>query len=193
VRYKSKNMLLPLVIFLVLLSAGGCGKNEAEPKESRVVLARINNYELTTENFRKEVKLTAHNKELSADIQKAKEELLDEIIMKKILLQEAVRHNFDKDRAFMKEIERYWEQALLKLLMKKEMDELSRDIVVKESEVREAYERMSKDALGNIAQFEAKAAEIKDDIYNIKMQASLDEWFRELRKKADVKINKENL
>ena len=113
--------------------------------------------------------------------------------MKKIILQEAVRHNFDKDRAFMKEIERYWEQALFKLLTKKKMDELSRDIVVEKSEVREAYERMSEDAGGNIERFEEKASEIRDDIYNTKMQSSLDKWFRELRKKADVKIYKENL
>jgi len=192
VRYKSKNILLPLAIFLILLSAGGCGKGEAKPKENKV-LATIHNYKLTTEDFRDETRLTAPNKELSADLQKAKEELLDEIIMKKIILQEAVRHNFDKDRAFMKEIERYWEQALFKLLTKKKMDELSRDIVVEKSEVREAYERMSEDAGGNIERFEEKASEIRDDIYNTKMQSSLDKWFRELRKKADVKIYKENL
>jgi hypothetical protein len=192
VRYKAKNVLVPLSVLLVLLSAAGCGKSESRPKENKV-LAKIQNYELTTEDFRAETRLTAPNKELSRDLQKAKEELLDEMIMKKIILQEAVRHNFDKDKAFMKEIERYWEQALFKLLTKEKMDELSREIVVKDSEVREAYERMSNAALGNIEPFEVKAPEIRDDIYNAKMQESLDKWFRELRAKADVKIYKENL
>ena len=191
-RYKSKNMLLPLVIFLVFLSANGCGKNEARSKGS-LVLAKINNYELTTEDFRDEIRLTARNKELSADIQEAKEQLLSEIIMKKVLLQEAQRQRFDKDKAFTKEIERYWEQALLKLLMKKKMAELSREIIVKDSEVRDEYERLSLEAGGKIDAFEVQEGEIREDINNRKMQALFDDWLKKLKKDSNVKIYKENL
>lgn len=190
--YISKIMLLPLVAFMLVLSAGGCGKNEARPKDSPI-LAKINNYELTTEDFRDEIRLTAHNKELPADIREAKEQLLDEIIMKKVLLQEAQRQRFDKDRAFTKEIERYWEQALLKLLMKKKMAELSREITVKDSEVRDEYERLSREAEGKIDVFETQEGEIKEDIYNRKMQALFDSWLKKLRKDSDVKIYKEKL
>jgi hypothetical protein len=192
VSYMSKVMLLPLLVFTLILSAGGCGKNEARHKESPV-LAKINNYELTTEDFRDEIRLTAHNKELPVDIQQAKERLLDEIIMKKVLLQEAQRQNFDKDMEFTKEIERYWEQALLKLLMKKKMTELSREITVKDSEVREEYERLSLEAGGKIDAFEVQEGEIKEDINNRKMQALFDSWLKKLKKDSDVKIYKENL
>lgn len=191
-KYESRNILLSLVIFLSLLSASGCGKIEARPKDSKV-LAKINNYELTTEDFRDEIRVTMHNKELPADLQKAKEELLDEIIMKKIILQEAQRQRFDKDGAFQKEIERYWEQALLKLLMKKKMNELSRDIVVNDSEVRDVYERLSRKAADRGVKFELQESEIKEDLYNKKLQALLDDWLNKLKKDSDVRIYKENL
>jgi len=66
------------------------------------------------------------------------------LINKKILIQEALKLNFDKDKTFMKEIERYWEQALLKLLFKIKSDELSRTVRVDDFEVRQAFAKMRK-------------------------------------------------
>ena len=191
-KYKSKTILLSLAILLLFLSANGCGKSQTKPKDSKI-LVKINNYELTTEDFRDEIRLTAHNKELPADLQEAKEKLLDEIIMKKVLLQEAQRQHFDKDRAFTKEIERYWEQALLKRLINKKMTELSRQIIVKDSEVRDEYERLSREAGGKIGAFDSQEAEIKGDIYNRKMQALFEDWLKKLKTGSDVKVYKENL
>jgi hypothetical protein len=173
-----------LIVLVAAVACGGCGERGTTPKGAKVV-ARINSYELTTDDFRDEMR---------ADPQKPKEEFLDEIITKKILLQEAQRQNFDKDRAFMKEIERYWEQALLKLLIKKKMDELSRSVVVKEDEIRAEYERLARDLPGaGAGELEAQAAEIRDEIYSRKAQALFEEWLKELKAGADVKIYKENL
>jgi len=135
---------------MALISAvfGCCCKKESEGKAELV--AEVNRYKMTVDDFRDEARLTAATKYLPADREKAKEELLDEIITKKVLLEEAQRQNFDKDKPFMKEIERYWEQALLKLLIKKKMAELG-------------------------------SAE------------ELDKWISDLRKKANVRIYKENL
>ena len=125
----TNKLLLSMLVLLMLLLplTNGCGNRSVEPDGK--VLARINGYELTTKDFEDEIKLTAPNKELSGDPKKVKEELLDELITKKVILQEAQRQNFDKDSSFMKEIERYWEQALLKLMIRKKMEELSRAIV----------------------------------------------------------------
>ena len=154
-------MRIIVVLLLVVLLAGfgaGCAKEPSDPGSA--VLAKIGKYELTVDDFENEVKLTEPNKVLSADPRKAREELLDELIMKKILLQEAERQNLDKGRAFMKEIERYWEQALIKMMILQKIGELSREAV-------------SKDPAA--------------------MQKAFDDWLREIRAKADVKIYKENL
>ncbi len=187
-----KNIITFIIALALLLSLNGCGSNDAKPKDRKIV-AMINRYAMTADDFNDEAKLILANKNFSGNPATIREDLLNEMINKKVLLQEAERRNFDKNAAFMKEIERYWEQALLKLLIRQEMGELSRGITVSESEVREEYNRMAKEDSANIAPFDKKAEEIKDDIYNKKMQNAIDAWTRELRMKADVKIYKENL
>jgi len=65
----------------------------------------------------------------------------------------------------MKEIEKYWEQALLKLLIKKKMQELA----------------------GNVPGAMGREAKRK------KVAEEFDKWIASLRKKASVTINKKVL
>ena len=165
VKFKAYGWSIFLFVLLSFVAAGCnfcCGK---KAQESSPVIAKINNYKLTADDFSDEARLIVPNMHLSANADKAKEDILGEIIVKKVLLQEAQKRNFDKDKDFMKEIERYWEQALLKLLMKSKIDEFSK--------------RMS--------------PEIKGDIRRKMLQAELAGWVEGLRKTASVKINEENL
>jgi peptidyl-prolyl cis-trans isomerase C len=119
--------------------------------------------------------------------------MLDELITKKILIQEAQKQNFDKDRAFMKEIERYWEQALLKLLLKKRSDELGRGIEVKESEVMEAYGQMIAEEGPAVEPYDKVAPEIRNELRKKKIQQAFDKWLVDLRFKSKLKVYEENL
>lgn len=191
---KIQKAVLPAAVLslLVLVIAVGCGRKKAGPDESSIV-ARIDNYEMTVKDFREEVLLTAANKYLPEDPIKAKEELLDELIVKKILVKEAQAQNFDKDKAFMKEIERYWEQALLKLLMRKKSREFARQIVVRDSDVRIEYERILAEEGAAAEPFEKIAPRIRKDIMRIRQAAAFESWISDLRKKTSVKINKKVL
>lgn len=141
-RGERTDMRMTAIVLLMVLTANfsaGCAKEPSGP--GNAVLAKIGTYELTVEDFEDEAKLTASNKMLPADRRKAREELLDELIMKKVLLQEAERQHLDRGRAFMKEIERYWEQALIKMMILKKMEELSREAVTKDpAKMQEAFE-----------------------------------------------------
>jgi hypothetical protein len=187
-----RKLIMLISIGMVLVSlATGCAQKPKTPGAK--IVAVINSYELTAEDFADEARLTAANKYLDADPVKAKQEMLDEIITKKVLLQEAQRQDFDKDRRFMKEIERYWEQALIKLMVRKKMDELSARISVDPQEVRDEYDRLSRESGGKIGPFESMAPIIRDRIYNDKMQRLFGEWLEKLRAGSDIKIHKENL
>ena len=129
------------IVITLMLFASGCEKRLAKDKQ---ILAKVNNYEMTVSDFQEEARLTRSNKSLSLDEDKAKAQLLKDLINKKIIIQEALKLNFDKDKTFMQEIERYWEQALLKLLFKNKSEELSRTIRVDDSEVRQAFDKMKK-------------------------------------------------
>jgi len=181
-----------LFSFITVLTLCGCMAGGGREQGGEVI-ARINDYTLTEEDFKNEAELLAPTKYFSEDMSSAKQMLLDDMIEKKILLMEAQREDFDKEEAFMKEIERYWEQALLKRLMKKKMKEFLRTISVGDDEVREEYDRISKESGGHIEPFEKISSEIRSDILHRKMQTAFDLWVEGLKKNAKIEINKDNL
>lgn len=180
-------------ILVVGLLFSGCESNsEAPGSGDSQVVARINNYELTVKDFKNEAGRTLSEKYLLSDPIRAKEELLEEIVIKKVLIEEAQKQNFDKNDIFMKEIEKYWEQALLKLLIKKKTEEFSRKIVVSPNEIKIEYERMLKDGIV-VGSFEETAPHIEDNIRRGKIQKALDKWITDSKKSASIKINKDIL
>ncbi len=188
---KNREFLLLMLPLLVLLAASGCGKKEAA--EDKKLVAKINKCEITVEDFQDDVSHTLSNKYLATDPEKAKEDLLDEIIIKKMLLDEAQAKNFDKNKAFMKEIERYWEQALLKLLIKEKMRELLQQMSVKDDEIMKEYEKMKLEEGASVQSLEKATPMIRSDIKRRKVAAAFSQWILSLRKRAQIKVYKENL
>ncbi len=146
---------LTTIIITLMLFLSGC---EKRPGKDKQILAKVNNYEMTVSDFQDEAHLTRGNKSLSPDEDKAKAQLLKDLINKKILIQEALKLNFDKDKNFMQEIERYWEQALLKLLFKNKSEELARAIRVDDSEVSQAFDKMKKKLFAQFVVLSDKSA-----------------------------------
>ncbi|MCK5707908.1 MAG: peptidyl-prolyl cis-trans isomerase [Candidatus Aureabacteria bacterium] len=130
-----------LLLFLLLFSLS-CGSKK--DKESSQLLAKINEYDLTVADFANEAELTISNRDIFSDTYSAKQAFLDELITKKVLLQEAQKNNFDKEKVFMKEIERYWEQALLKVLLKRKFEELSNAVQISDKELQHEYNKMKR-------------------------------------------------
>ena len=132
-----------IAIFFIGIVISGCNPHDKNCRP-REVVARINNYCLTVDDFKSEVMIAESNRSLSIDAAELKQELLQKLINKELLIQEAQKLNFDKEKPFMKEIERYWEQALLKFLFKKKSDELNSTIQVSKPEIEKEYQRMGK-------------------------------------------------
>lgn len=138
-------ILTILVIAASILNFWGCTRDLGEQSaEERQIVARINNYRMSVADFKNGVGFVLASKYLYVEPNEVKGELLDELITRNVLLQEAQREGLDKERAFMKEIERYWEQSLLKLLLKMRAEELSRIIFVEDSEIIDEYGRMKR-------------------------------------------------
>jgi len=177
--------------FFVLLAALGCGKKEMA--QDKKLVAKINKCEITIEDFQDDASHVLSRKYLAGDPEKAKEGLLEEIIVKKMLLQEAQAKNYDKNKAFMKEIERYWEQALLKLLIKEKMQELLQKMSVRDDEIAGEYEKMKLDEGKSVEPFEKALPMIRSDIKRKKVAEAFSQWISSLKERAKIIIYKENL
>lgn len=134
-----------------------CGCSPA--KQDKEILAKIDNYSISSEDFMNELNLLSDFERAG----KTKEELLEEIIQKKLLLLEAQKEGLDKEASFMKKIEHFWEQSLLRVIIEKKMKEFSKDIKPTDEKARE------------------------------KVNKRFGEWTDGLRKKAKIYINKEAL
>lgn len=127
---------------------------------SETIMVRVKNLVITTDDFTDAARLAASNKYQSANTLKAKLEILDGLITEKLLVLEAQKKNFDKNAAFKKEIQSYWEQALIKRLLKEKLDDISFAVHVRNDEVEQEYLRMQKKVLvQTVVLYSKKAAE----------------------------------
>lgn len=121
-----------LIIILAVLMIAGC---KCPPKDKQI-LARINNYEITKDEFEEEFRDSVFS---VSDTEESRKSFMDNLINRKLVLQEAERQGVDKDKAFLKSIERFWEQSLLKVMLDKKSKDISMLKDAGKIEVEDAY------------------------------------------------------
>jgi len=108
------------ILCIAGIFCSGCGRKG----EQGEVIAKVNSYNMTVEDFEDELKYSHYAGIDTAD----KERLLDAAIRKQLLIQEAQRRGLDRKKTFMKTIERYWEQTLIKELMEEETQRVHKSV-----------------------------------------------------------------
>ena len=146
-------------VLIILFLICGCTNNSPEAKKK--VVAKINNVALTVEDFKGEANPLLMKKYSSYSSLKQKDQVLEELITKEILLQEAQRLNLDKQKSFMKEIEGYWEQALMKSLINRKLQEFSPLIQVNSQDILEEYNRLKRRIQAELIIFNDKPDAVK--------------------------------
>jgi parvulin-like peptidyl-prolyl isomerase len=137
--YKRPIYTITLLFILIMgLLITGCAK-KAGPE---TIVATINDYKMTVDDFNYESKEVLRTGKLIGEVPITKEDILDALITKEILLQEAQKENLDKDKNFMRTIELYWEQTLLKNLLTKKSKDIEKQISVYEDEIVAYYNKM---------------------------------------------------
>lgn len=170
------------IIFLsVLMLITGCS---SRPKE-RHILAKINNYEITPEEFEAEFKESAYGRNNTLE---SRQEFLNLLINRKLILQDAQVKDLDKDRDFLKMIEKFWEQSLLKLALEKKTKEIAGLAMVSDKTIEETYQKMLKEGKTDKT-YDQMYNQIKWEITKLKETQALSDWMEGLRKKAQVKVN----
>jgi len=175
-----------LIFLCILILAAGCRQ---APRQVKQVLAKINDYDITKEEFQEEFKQSAFGR---VDTLESRKEFLNNLINRKLILQDAQRKNLDKDKSFLKMIERFWEQSLLKLALDKKTKEIAGAALVSDKTIEETYQNMRKDGKTDKT-YDQMYNQIKWEITKFKETQMLNNWVAGLRNKADIRVNKDLL
>jgi len=169
---------LRLVFFtIIILLSAACEKQE-EPVIS------FDGIKITKSEFEKEFKKLNSSK---PDTKEARKEFIDNIVNRKLILKEAETKNLDKDPAFLDEVQDFWEQSLLKIVIDRKAKELFMNIKISENEINDFYN-------ANKEKFENKPlsdvyGEVRLILFKKKQQDAVTEWIDSLKKEANVKVN----
>jgi len=177
------NMLVICVIFSFL---AGCSSSSNEG-DKRVV-AQVNKYKMTVDDLKYELKYTPYDRSYFLETHEGRNRYINSLLEKEILLQEAQKQDIDKEKDFMKSIENYWEQALLRLLLEREAKKISGSIHVYDNEIEEYYRQSGE---------ELPLSDVKRDIAMAirqkKETEAMDAWIESLEKESNIEINNELL
>lgn len=147
-----------LAVTLIFLS--GCCPSSPS-REDKDIIVSVNNYCITRSEFESEFKTSPYGK---TDTPESRKEFLNTLIDRKLILQYAQKEGLDKEKNFLKMIEKFWEQSLLKIALDKKTREIESKI--------------------SVSGWEAKrTAETK----------MLSDWMNELRKQAHITIKDDTL
>jgi len=157
-------------------SAGGGG-------DERVV-AQVNDYKMTVEDLKYELKNVPYDDASLLETEKGRLDYINRLLEKEILLQEAQKKGLDREKEFMRSIENYWEQALLRLLLQKKSNEIPGLIHVYDNEIDEYYRETGEDL---------SRSDISRIIRQKKETETMNVWVQELKKRSRVNINEKIL
>lgn len=121
-----------------------------------------------------------------------RKEFLDKFIARKLILYEAQRAGLHKDPEFLKEVQQFWEQALLNLALSRKIREFALDTRVSDQEIRNYYNQNKK------IEFQDKELaqvydQIKWTLLNEKQREAIEKWADLLKQKVALSIDYKEL
>jgi SurA-like N-terminal domain len=183
-------VLIALFFFLT-----GCGSSTgSEPDsakkkgaENNDIVLQINNCKISLSEFNDLIKFESYadpEMDLTAD---TRDQFIDYLVRKELLIQEAARLKLDSKDAFVQTIERYWEATLIRNLLDLKAVELKKEILITHGEIDAYYQ---KNKAHFIQPFELEKEKIKCLLESKALEIKLEKWIKSLRDSAAVKVNR---
>ena len=180
-----KHSIFYLVLFILCTGLICCSQEKAVDSET---LARINGYNLSLDTFQNQIATELEMDEDFRVTREAKDQFLERLIRKQLLIQEAKKLKLDRKEKFIGAIERYWESTLIRDLMDLKGQEISNKTYVSENEIRSRYKEM-KGSTETLPPIEEVREKIRIQLLEKKKRRMLREWIDGLRQNADIEIN----
>jgi len=173
--------ILSFLLIAFVLTGAGCGE-----KEKAVIM--IDDIEVTKSEFN-----SAFAASRFAYLgEEGKEKFLDSLISTKLMLKKAEEMGVDKDPQFLKEIQFFWEKALVKLVLAKKLDVLGEESKVSDADIRRYYKRNRKTRFVD-KELPEVYEKIKWFLTQDRQSKAMVGWVGFLRSKAEINIDYEAL
>ncbi len=162
------------------------GKTATTERKKVVMLAKVNRKAITSEDFNQELEdLPPQYREV---FEESKEEFLEQLIIKEILLQEAERQKLESEKEIQEKIEenkKNREEILIQELTQK----MTEDVQVSPKEIRSLYEELKSEMQGN--SFQEVKGSLKTYLLQEKKRKKLETQIEELKSTARITRNEE--
>lgn len=174
---------LALLCFFCAAALPGCGPQATEAEVQKPALI-VNELKLSPSELQQELAFALQSsREAGRAEAGAEPEWLSRLIERELLVQEAQRLGLDRQPDFMRTIERFWKEALIKQLVDRKAREINAQVHVYEPDI-EAF----------LQQF-PHAFESRDDmeraIRTRKQAEAMDQWVEQLKAQARIVIDHE--
>jgi hypothetical protein len=181
-----------LLAYGVLISLSGCGQKPAEAGAEKPAVT-INKLQLSLEELQKELQETSWFEEVEDELAGENPEWLKRLIERELLVQEAQRLGLDRQPGFMRTIERFWKEALIKTLLIRKGQEISAQIHVYEPEIEAQYKQMAAERTDGtpLESLSELREEIRRELRAKKEMEAMDQWVHELQTKSHIVIDRE--
>lgn len=169
------------IFLFLLLFIFAC---EKQPPD-KSVLVKVNDYVLTKAEFEEDFKDSIYG---ANDTLESRKEFLNNLVNQKLILQDAQAKGLDKQKSFLKTIERFWEQSLMKVALDKKSKDISGSVSVSNDIIRDAYDNMAQAGKADKS-YDQMKEQIKWQLIKLKETQLMNDWMDNLRKSAQVKID----
>jgi hypothetical protein len=190
----SRLLVCPVLLaVLVIAFIHGCSKGKSG--EGNVV-ATVNKEPIRLEDFQREMALRSNQDPSYKVTPQAIDEQIDTIIDRRLMIQEATKMGLTSNKDFVRTIQTFWEQTLIRELIEAKSREWEKRLFVSEKEINDYYEKMrqmTKKDMVDIPPLQTLYDQIKRDILQQKKTDALETWLKEVRAKAVIEVNDKQL
>jgi peptidyl-prolyl cis-trans isomerase C len=165
----------------------GCAKKEEQKGQ---YLVKINGVTITKEDLKKEVEALPPFAQKMFEGEEGIARLIDELIKKELLYQEAKKKGLDRDAAYLKKVADSQKLILISALLEKEIEDKAK---LSDKDVRDFYEKNKADFMvqGKTIEFEKIRDMLAQRLTAQKQKEVFDGYVENLKKSYKIDVNKE--
>jgi hypothetical protein len=184
----TKHFAIPvLTIITLFLFIPGCSR---ENHNRGKVVASVNKEQISLEDFQRELALRSKQNPHYKVTPEAVSEQLNTVIDRRLMVQEAMKRGLASNEDFIRTIQSFWEQTLIRELIEAKNHEWEGRLFVTEQEIHDYYNGIRKDR-NDMPPLDKLYDQIKIDMLEEKKTNALDEWLTGVREKAAIDIDNE--